>query len=142
MDIFKVNTDEQKELSSVFGIQSIPSLLFIPKEGQPQMAMGALPKQRGLTPAEYVTSWLAVDWLDYWPLRWLYLDGFPRVVGSLLRRPSFTVIASSVRGPQRPLYSDGARVVARAWLDPAYKGRLLADANAAAAVLRLLQQSH
>ncbi|MDH3663087.1 MAG: nitrile hydratase subunit alpha [Alphaproteobacteria bacterium] len=31
--------------------------------------------------------------------------------------------------------ADGARVVARAWLDPAYKGRLLADANAAAAEL-------
>lgn len=45
LDIFKVNTEEQKELSSVFGIQSIPSLLFIPKEGQPQMAMGALPKE-------------------------------------------------------------------------------------------------
>jgi len=45
LDIFKVNTEEQKELSSVFGIQSIPSLLFIPREGQPQMAMGALPKE-------------------------------------------------------------------------------------------------
>ena len=45
LDIFKVNTEEQQELSSVFGIQSIPSLLFIPKEGQPQMAMGALPKE-------------------------------------------------------------------------------------------------
>jgi len=45
LDIFKVNTEEQHELSSVFGIQSIPSLLFIPKEGQPQMAMGALPKE-------------------------------------------------------------------------------------------------
>lgn len=45
LDIFKVNTEEQGELSSVFGIQSIPSLLFIPKEGQPQMAMGALPKE-------------------------------------------------------------------------------------------------
>ena len=45
LDIYKVNTEEQKELSSVFGIQSIPSLLFIPKEGQPQMAMGALPKE-------------------------------------------------------------------------------------------------
>jgi len=44
LDIYKVNTEEQRELSSVFGIQSIPSLLFIPKEGQPQMAMGALPK--------------------------------------------------------------------------------------------------
>ena len=45
LDIYKVNTEEQRELSSVFGIQSIPSLLFIPKEGQPQMAMGALPKE-------------------------------------------------------------------------------------------------
>jgi thioredoxin len=45
LDIFKVNTEEQRELSSVFGIQSIPSLLFIPTDGQPQMAMGALPKE-------------------------------------------------------------------------------------------------
>ena len=44
LDIYKVNTEEQKELSAVFGIQSIPSLLFVPKDGQPQMAMGALPK--------------------------------------------------------------------------------------------------
>ena len=44
VNIYKVNTEEERELSSVFGIQSIPSLLFVPKEGQPQMAMGALPK--------------------------------------------------------------------------------------------------
>ena len=44
VNIYKVNTEEESELSSVFGIQSIPSLLFVPKEGQPQMAMGALPK--------------------------------------------------------------------------------------------------
>jgi len=43
--IYKVNTEEERELASVFGIQSIPTLLFIPKEGQPQAAMGALPKQ-------------------------------------------------------------------------------------------------
>jgi thioredoxin len=42
--IYKVNTDEEQELSSVFGIQSIPTLLFIPKDGQPQAAQGALPK--------------------------------------------------------------------------------------------------
>jgi len=45
LEIYKVNTEEQQELAGVFGIQSIPSLLFIPKEGQPQMAMGALPKE-------------------------------------------------------------------------------------------------
>jgi thioredoxin-like negative regulator of GroEL len=43
--IYKVNTEEEQELASVFGIQSIPTILFIPKEGQPQAAMGALPKQ-------------------------------------------------------------------------------------------------
>jgi thioredoxin len=44
IEIYKVNTEEERELSAMFGIQSIPSLLFIPLEGQPQMAMGALPK--------------------------------------------------------------------------------------------------
>jgi thioredoxin len=42
--IYKVNTEEQRELAGMFGIQSIPSLLFVPLEGQPQMAKGALPK--------------------------------------------------------------------------------------------------
>lgn len=45
LDIFKVNTEEEREISAMFGIQSIPSLLFVPTEGQPQMAMGALPKE-------------------------------------------------------------------------------------------------
>lgn len=43
--IYKVNTEEQRELAGMFGVQSIPSLLFVPVEGQPQMAMGALPKE-------------------------------------------------------------------------------------------------
>ena len=42
--IYKVNTEEQQELAGMFGVQSIPSLLFVPQDGQPQMAMGALPK--------------------------------------------------------------------------------------------------
>lgn len=42
--IYKIDTEDQKELAAMFGIQSIPSTLFIPLEGQPQMAMGALPK--------------------------------------------------------------------------------------------------
>lgn len=41
---YKVNTEEEEELSAAFGIRSIPSLLFVPMEGQPQMAVGALPK--------------------------------------------------------------------------------------------------
>lgn len=45
VNIYKVNTDEEQELGAVFGIRSIPSLLFIPLEGQPKMAVGALPKE-------------------------------------------------------------------------------------------------
>ena len=45
INIYKVNTEEEQELAAAFGIRSIPSLLFCPKEGKPQMAMGALPKQ-------------------------------------------------------------------------------------------------
>lgn len=44
INIYKVDTEAEKELATMFGIQSIPSLLFVPTEGQPQMAMGALPK--------------------------------------------------------------------------------------------------
>jgi thioredoxin 1 len=42
--IYKVDTEKENELAAAFGIRSIPSILFCPKEGQPQMAMGALPK--------------------------------------------------------------------------------------------------
>ena len=45
LNIYKVNTEEQQELAGMFGIQSIPSILFVPAEGQPQMAQGALPKE-------------------------------------------------------------------------------------------------
>jgi thioredoxin len=45
IDVYKVNTEEELELASAFGIRSIPSFLFVPAEGQPQMAMGALPKE-------------------------------------------------------------------------------------------------
>ena len=45
IDVFKVNTEEEQELASAFGIKSIPSFLFVPSEGLPQMAMGALPKE-------------------------------------------------------------------------------------------------
>jgi thioredoxin 1 len=43
--VYKVDTENEQELAAVFGIQSIPTLLFIPRDGQPQAAMGALPKQ-------------------------------------------------------------------------------------------------
>jgi thioredoxin 1 len=45
INIYKVNTEEEPELATLFGIRSIPSLLFVPMNGKPQMAAGALPKQ-------------------------------------------------------------------------------------------------
>jgi thioredoxin 1 len=45
VNIYKVNTESEQELAAAFGIRSIPSMLFCPKEGQPQMAVGALPKE-------------------------------------------------------------------------------------------------
>jgi thioredoxin len=44
IDIYKVDTEDQQELAQVFGIRSIPSMLFCPMEGEPQMAVGMLPK--------------------------------------------------------------------------------------------------
>jgi thioredoxin len=44
INIYKINTEEEQELAAVFGIRSIPSMLFCPKDDKPQMAVGALPK--------------------------------------------------------------------------------------------------
>ena len=43
--IYKVDTEKEPELSGMFGIRSIPSILFIPVDDKPQMANGALPKE-------------------------------------------------------------------------------------------------
>lgn len=44
--IYKINVDNEKELAAAFGIQSIPTLLFIPAKGKPQLAQGALSKEQ------------------------------------------------------------------------------------------------
>jgi thioredoxin len=45
LKIYKVDTEVEQELSAVFRIRSIPSMLFIPVGGkQPMMQAGALPK--------------------------------------------------------------------------------------------------
>jgi len=45
VDIYKIDTDQEQELASAFGISSIPSILFIPKTGEPKMSMGAMSKE-------------------------------------------------------------------------------------------------
>jgi thioredoxin len=44
INIYQIDTEAEQELAAAFGIRSIPSLLFCPIDGQPQMAQGALPK--------------------------------------------------------------------------------------------------
>jgi len=44
VDFYKVDTEAEQELAAAFNIRSIPSILFIPKEGDPQMAQGLMPK--------------------------------------------------------------------------------------------------
>ena len=45
INIYKVDTEAEQELAAAFAIRSIPSMLFIPMNEQPQMSNGALPKQ-------------------------------------------------------------------------------------------------
>jgi thioredoxin len=45
LSIYKVDTEAEQELAGMFGVQSIPTLLFIPKDGEPRVAMGALPEK-------------------------------------------------------------------------------------------------
>ena len=44
IDIYKVNIDDEEELAEIFGIRSVPTLLFVPMQGDPKRAMGAMPK--------------------------------------------------------------------------------------------------
>jgi thioredoxin 1 len=44
IDFYKVDTEDQQELASLFQVSSLPSILFIPLDSPPQMAQGALPE--------------------------------------------------------------------------------------------------
>ncbi len=44
VQFYKIDTDAEQELAGIFGVSSIPSILFIPMSDKPQMAVGALPK--------------------------------------------------------------------------------------------------
>ncbi len=43
--IYKVDTDQERELAQFFGIRSIPTMFFCPAKGDPQMTQGALDKE-------------------------------------------------------------------------------------------------
>lgn len=40
IQIYKINTDEQRELAGAFGIQSLPTIVFVPMDGKPTAVMG------------------------------------------------------------------------------------------------------
>ena len=44
IDVYKVDVDQQQELAALFGVESIPTILFIPKQGTPQRVSGAMPR--------------------------------------------------------------------------------------------------
>lgn len=46
IDIYKVNVDNEEELSTLLGIRNVPTLFFIPMQSEPQKAIGALTKQQ------------------------------------------------------------------------------------------------
>ena len=43
--VYKVDTQQERELAAAFQVKSIPMVLFIPTEGQPMMQVGALPEE-------------------------------------------------------------------------------------------------
>ncbi len=45
LQIYKVDTQQERQLSGALGIQSLPTVLFIPKNGQPQALLGFRPKE-------------------------------------------------------------------------------------------------
>lgn len=46
IDVYKVDTEKEKILAQELGITGLPTLIFIPREGKPQIAVGALPKEQ------------------------------------------------------------------------------------------------
>ena len=46
VDIYKVDVDEEEELSAAFGIRTIPTLLFISMDKNPHIMVGGLPKNK------------------------------------------------------------------------------------------------
>ena len=45
IDFYKVDIDKEPEIADAFGIQSIPTFLFIPVKGAPTIQMGAMQKE-------------------------------------------------------------------------------------------------
>ena len=45
IDVYKIDVDKEPQLAALFGVQSIPTLLFCPMKNQPQIAAGFMDKE-------------------------------------------------------------------------------------------------
>lgn len=45
IDIYKVDTEATPELAALFEVRGIPTLLFVPQQGDPALASGFVPKE-------------------------------------------------------------------------------------------------
>ena len=43
--VYKVDTDKEPRLAQAMGIQSLPTLLFVPVKGQPRSTVGSIPRE-------------------------------------------------------------------------------------------------
>ena len=53
--VYKINTDQQKELAALFQARSIPLVIFIPMKGKPTSTLGAQTKE---TYEQYINQFL------------------------------------------------------------------------------------
>ncbi len=44
INVYKVDIDQESEVAEQFGIQSVPTLIFCPKDGKPRSTVGLIPK--------------------------------------------------------------------------------------------------
>lgn len=43
--VYKVDTDKEQLLAASLGIQNLPTIVFVPQSGKPQVSLGVIPKE-------------------------------------------------------------------------------------------------
>lgn len=46
LQVYKVDTEKSRELAAAFGIRSLPTIVFIPMDGEPKAVLGYVPKEQ------------------------------------------------------------------------------------------------
>jgi thioredoxin 1 len=45
IDFYKINTETEPELATLFGVRGIPAIFFLPMDGEPAMSAGFMPRE-------------------------------------------------------------------------------------------------